>query len=289
MNSLEKLEAHSIYVIREAYKEIENLGVLWSMGKDSSVLLHLIQKAFFGHTPIQLIHIDTSYKLPGMIEYRNKIAREQNLQLIVATNQDSIDKKQTYPRGNLSRTDCCKALKSDMLHKLITNTGCRYIYNNTKDILEVDESGRVFDGLLLGIRSDEDGSRAKERVFSIRGNDNTWDIFIQPPEIWNHYNTKITGNSHLRVHPLLDWTEKDIWAYIYKEDIQVLDLYFDKGTGTRYRSLGCQPCTKPIQSTAKDVQAVIEELNIISSDERDGREQDAESGNLEKLRTRGYM
>jgi sulfate adenylyltransferase subunit 2 len=151
----------------------------------------------------------------------------------------------------------------------------------------------MFTGIIVGVRSDEEGSRSKERYFSPRTNANEWDIGDQPPEFWNQYNTDFEPNTHIRIHPLLDWTETHIWQYIEREQIPIVGLYFDRGDGKRFRSLGCYPCTDPVESTATNVREIIEELEsgkFSNIAERSGRAQDKDGGGgLEKLRRDGYM
>ena len=293
MNHLEKLENKSIYILREAYSEFKNLCMLWSIGKDSTVLLWLVRKAFFGHVPVPLIHVDTSFKIPAMIAYRDKLAREWRLDMICGRNMEAIKNKETFPDGNATRLQCCKALKTEALKNTINGTWPRYRLNHETGQYEIDKNREPFTGVILGIRADEEGSRSKERYFSPRDQANNWDIGDQPPEFWNQFKTDFAPGTHVRIHPLLDWTELDIWEYIKKENIPVVSLYFNQGDGTRYRSLGCAPCTNPVKSTAKNVDEVIEELKtgkFAKIAERAGRAQDKEDGGgLEELRKQGYM
>lgn len=274
MNSqLRQLENKSIFLLREAYANFKNLGVLWSIGKDSTVLLWLIRKAFAGHVPIPLIHIDTSFKIPEMIRYRDQLAKDWGLKLIVSSNTEALEKKETFPDGKLSRMQCCQSLKTQALTNVIQR--------------------EKIDGIIAGIRSDEEGSRSKERYFSPRTLDNDWNIIEQPPEFWNQFNTDFKPGTHVRIHPLLDWTETNIWEYILQEKIPTVSLYYDQGNGSRYRSLGCYPCTQPVSSTAKNPAEIIAELKTGKFSrvaERSGRSQDSEDGGgLESLRTKGYM
>ena len=266
MDHLDTLEAESIFILRESYKKLGKLGMLWSIGKDSTVLFWLAKKAFFGHCPFPFIHVDTKYKIPAMIEYRDKIAKEYNLDLIVHTNQEAIDAGMGPSRGRLN---CCKALKTDGLQQVVT----KY----------------EFDGLILGIRSDEEGSRSKERVFSERNKDSEWDYTNQAPELWDQFKTDFPKGNHIRVHPILHWNETDIWAYIKRENIPIIDLYFAKD-GKRYRSLGCAECTGKIDSNATTIDEIIEELKNTKTGERAGRAQDQEDAYaMQKLRKDGYM
>ncbi|MBI3544198.1 MAG: sulfate adenylyltransferase subunit 2 [Deltaproteobacteria bacterium] len=273
MTHLDELESRSIHILREAYSSFRNLGMLWSIGKDSTVLLWLTRKAFFGHVPIPLIHIDTNYKIPEMIEYRDRLAREWALNLIVGQNKKALAEKTTFPDGTIDRLACCKLLKTQALKDTLT--------------------AQHFTGIIAGIRADEEGSRSKERYFSPRNRESDWDIGDQPPEFWNQYKTDFAPGTHLRIHPLLDWTELNIWEYIGREKIPTVSLYYDQGTGKRYRSLGCYPCTFPVESTAKNVDEIIAELRtgkFANVAERSGRAQDKDDGGtLETLRRDGYM
>lgn len=293
MNRLDVLENKSIYILREAYSEFKNLCMLWSIGKDSTVLLWLARKAFFDNVPFPLVHIDTSYKIPEMIRYRDEIARNLKLDMIYGKNKEAIENKETYPDGNLSRIECCKRLKTKALEETLNSNKNRYRMNHNTGEYELDTSEEKFTGVIVGIRADEEGTRSKERYFSIRGDKNTWQIDSQPPELWNQFNTDFKEGAHVRIHPLLDWTELDIWEYIQRENIPVVSLYFNQGNNTRYRSLGCMPCTKPIESESKNVEEIIEELKhgkLARIEERAGREQDKEDGGgLEELRKGGYM
>ncbi len=266
MDHLSKLESQSIYILREAFNKIENIAMLWSVGKDSNVILHLAKKAFFGHVPFPVIHVDTSYKIPEMIEFRDKMAKEWNLDLIVHQNTEALKQGMNPKKG---RIECCKALKTFPLQDIIAKKG--------------------FNGIIAGIRGDEEGTRAKERFFSPRGVENNWDNANQPPEFWEQYNTDFPKGTHLRIHPILSWREIDIWHYIKRENIPVVDLYFAKN-GKRYRSLGCAPCTGSINSNASTLDEIIKELEETKISERSGRAQDKEAEDaFEQLRKDGYM
>jgi sulfate adenylyltransferase subunit 2 len=292
-NHLRDLESKGIYILREAYKEFDNLCMLWSIGKDSTVLLHLARKAFFGHVPFPLVHIDTSYKIPEMITYRDKLALKWNLTMIYGQNKAAIADKQTYPYGNISRIACCKALKSEALKHTLSGDLTRFRLDHKSGTYKEDPDNQSYTGVIVGVRADEEGSRSKERYFSPRDKTNDWNIDDQPPELWNQYKTDFAPGTHIRIHPLLDWTELNIWEYIEQENIPIIPLYFDNGKGKRYRSLGCAPCTSPVDSTAKNVSEIIEELKsgkFANISERSGREQDKEGGGtLEELRRDGYM
>jgi sulfate adenylyltransferase subunit 2 len=293
MNQLDALETQSVYILREAYRSFKDLVMLWSIGKDSTVLLWLARKAFFGHVPIPLMHIDTNYKIPQMIEYRDRFALEWKLNLIVGQNKEALANKETFPDGNISRLDCCKKLKSEALKHTLSGEWPRWVMNHQTGQYVKDEKAQPFTGVIVGARADEEGSRSKERYFSPRDRHSEWDIAEQPPELWNQFNTDFAPGTHIRIHPLLDWTELNIWEYIKRENIPIIDLYFDKGAGRRYRSLGCAPCTGPVESTAKNVSEIIDELKsgkFSNIAERSGRQQDAEDGGgLETLRRDGYM
>jgi sulfate adenylyltransferase subunit 2 len=267
MNHLDELENRSIYVIREAYKKFRNMGLLWSIGKDSTTLLWLCRKAFFGRIPFPVIHIDTTFKFPEMYEFREKYAKEWSLRLLVGKNEEAIEKGIGYDTHDAFT--CCNELKTNALKKTIAKHG--------------------FEALLVGIRRDEHGIRAKERYFSPRNQEFVWDYKDQPPELWDQFKTQAKTEEHLRVHPLLHWTELDIWEYIKRENIPTNELYFAKG-GKRYRSLGCMPITKPFKSDADTIDKVIEELKTTEDSERSGRSQDKEKAYMmQKLRSLGYM
>ena len=293
MNHLDKLENKSIHILREAYSEFKNLGMLWSIGKDSTVLLWLARKAFFGHVPIPLVHVDTHYKIPEMIQYRDRLALKWKLDMIYGENKEALDKNETFPDGNVTRLECCKRLKTEALTNTLNGSWPRYRMNHDIGKYEIDKNTEPFTGIIVGVRADEEGSRSKERYFSPRDKNNDWDVAEQPPEFWNQYKTDFAPGTHVRIHPLLDWTELDIWEYIKRENIEMVSLYFDQGEGKRYRSLGCYPCTTPVESTAKNVDEIIEELKtgkFANIAERSGRAQDKEDGGgLEELRKNGYM
>ena len=293
MDHLEKLENISIHILREAYANFERLGMLWSIGKDSTVLLWLARKAFFGHVPFPLVHIDTGCKIPEMIEYRDRLTREWGLNMIYGMNEEAIKEGKTFKDNTVDRIACCRLLKTEALKNTLNGTGPRYRFDHKEDCYKPDTTGETFTGIIAGIRSDEEGSRSKERYFSPRDKENIWEIGAQPPEFWNQFNTDFPPNAHVRIHPLLDWTELNVWEYIKKENIPTVSLYYDKGEGKRYRSLGCDPCTFPVDSTAKNVDDIIKELKtgkFSDIPERSGRAQDEEDGGgLETLRRDGYM
>ena len=270
MDYLSKLENQSIYILREAFNKFDHLAMLWSIGKDSTVLLWLARKAFLGHVPFPLVHVDTTYKIPSMIEYRDRLVKEWGLQLVVGKNEAVLASGVTFPNQRATRVECCGALKKDGL----------------KAVLDKHH----YTGVIVGVRRDEEPTRAKERYFSPRDKNMEWNVEDQPPELWDQFKTDFQKGTHIRIHPLLHWTELNIWEYIERENIPVIPLYFDNGKGERYRSLGCAPCTFPIKSNARTVPEIIEELRHTKTSERSGRAQDKESEDaFEKLRRDGYM
>lgn len=293
MKHLNQLENISIHILREAYANFKNLGMLWSIGKDSTVLLWLARKAFFGHVPFPLIHIDTSYKIPEMIAYRDRLTVEWRLNMIVGMNHDAIAGGETFVGGRVDRITCCRTLKTDALKSTVSGRGPRSRFNHDTGRYEPDHNLEPYTGIIVGARSDEEGSRSKERYFSRREHDSNWEIEDQPPEFWNQFKTDFAPGTHVRVHPLLDWTELNIWEYIKRENIPTVSLYYDQGDGKRYRSLGCYPCTFPIESRSCNVDDIIEELKsgaLRNVAERSGRAQDKDDGGgLETLRREGYM
>ncbi len=293
LDKLDALEAQSVYILREAYREFKSLVMLWSIGKDSTVLLWLARKAFFGHVPFPLVHIDTAYKIPEMIKYRDELALKFKLNMIVGQNVEALKSKKTFPDGAIDRIACCKALKTDALKNTLAGTWPRKRLNHTTGRYEIDTNTEPYTGVIVGARADEEGSRSKERYFSPRDRNSDWDVGDQPPELWNQFKTDFAPGTHVRIHPLLDWTELNIWEYIERENVPITHLYFDQGNGKRYRSLGCYPCTFPVDSTAKNIAEVVKELRegkFKNIAERSGRAQDKEDGGgLETLRREGYM
>jgi sulfate adenylyltransferase subunit 2 len=237
---------------------------LWSFGKDSNVLLWLVRKAFLGYIPFPLVNIDTGNKFPEVYAFRDRYVREWNLRLIVGGCPPLEEIDPTLPPSTR------RAARKTAGLKLILKQ-------------------HAFRALITGIRRDEEGTRAKERVFSPRSDDGNWDFLDQPPEFWGLYNTVFPEGAHMRVHPLLHWTELDIWRYIRREAIPVVDLYFAKG-GERYRSLGDKDITFPISSTADSLDAIIAELERSRTPERAGRAADHEAEHgFERLRVTGYI
>ena len=292
MDHLDELENQSIYIIREAYKNFRSLVMLWSIGKDSTVMLWLARKAFLGHVPFHLVHIDTHFKIPEMIRYRDELASKFGLNIIYGENAQALKDKKTFPDGNVDRITCCRLLKTEALKKTLSGEWPRYRFNHKTKKYEIDKDKEPYTGVIVGGRADEEGSRSKERYFSPRDKHSDWDVSDQPPELWNQFKTDFALGTHIRIHPLLDWTELDVWKYIEREKIPVTKLYFSRN-GKRYRSLGCWPCTKPVDSDARTVKDIIKELEsgkFSNIAERSGRDQDKEdNGGLETLRKEGYM
>ena len=264
MEHLKQLEADSIQIIREAYYHAKPLAMLWSMGKDSNVMLWLAKKAFFNELPFTVILLDTGEELEEVYEFRDKYVKEWNLNYINATCPP------------IEKTDQSLPEKARMASR--KTLGLKQVINENN-----------FKGILLGIRRDEQAIRGKERIFSVRNKDGIWSHKEQAPEFWGQYQTDLKPGEHLRIHPLLAWSELDIWQYIKQENIPIVPLYFARD-GMRYRSLGEKNITKPIKSTASDIDEIIEELKITITPERAGRTMDNESEDaFEKLRTDGYM
>ena len=269
-STLSRLENRSIYILREAFHNFDKLAMLWSVGKDSNVILWLVRKAFFGNVPFPLVHLDTSYEIPELIAFRDRLVADWKLNLVVARNEEALAAGTTFPNGMLTRVQCCSLLKKDALKQTLERHGFRAV--------------------IVGVRRDEEPTRAKERIFSPRTAAMEWNVEDQPPELWDQFNTDFPADAHLRVHPLLDWTEVNIWEYIEREGIPVPELYFEQGTGERYRSLGCWPCTGKFTSKARSVQEIIAELKATRIAERAGRAHDHESEDaFEKLRRDGFM
>lgn len=264
MNRLDQLEAQSIYILREAFNRIDKIAMLWSLGKDSNVMVWLTRKAFFGHIPYPLMHLDTGLEFPETYAFRDRYVKEWGVKLIgdPCPPLDTID--DTLPPAS------------------------RVAARKTAGLKQAIEKYQ-FDGIFAGIRRDEQSMRAKERVFSPRNAEGTWDFRDQPPEFWDQYKTDYPAGTHIRIHPLLQWTELDIWRYIQREEIPLVPLYFAKN-GERFRSLGEIGITFPIKSNAATIEDIIAELEVTRTEERAGRAMDHESEDaFERLRADGYM
>ena len=296
LNHLQALEAESLYILREAVAEFARPVMLYSIGKDSSVMLRLAQKAFYpGKIPFPLLHVDTSYKFPEMISFRDSYAREIGAELIVHRNEQALAAGASP--WTLGTQNCCGALK-------------------TRSLLDALAAGG-FDAAFGGARRDEEKSRAKERVYSFRDTHGQWDPKNQRPELWSLYNSRLRKGESIRVFPLSNWTELDIWLYLYAEQIPIVPLYFAEerlvvnrgGTLTlvdettrllpherrekvkvRMRSLGCAPCTGAIRSEADTLPKIIEELIGFRRSERENRAIDHdEEGSMELKKREGYF
>jgi len=296
LNHLQALEAESVAILREAVAEFAKPVMLYSIGKDSSVMLRLAQKAFYpGKFPFPLLHIDTSYKFPEMIRFRDAYTKEIGAELIVHRNEKAIaDGANPYTLGT---QNCCGLLK-------------------TRSLLNALEEGG-YDAAFGGARRDEEKSRAKERVYSFRDSAGQWDPKNQRPELWSLYNSRLSKGESIRVFPLSNWTELDIWLYLYAEKIPIVPMYFAKerpvtirgGAITlvdetttlrpgekveqmkvRMRSLGCAPCTGAIRSEADTLPGIIEELITFRRSERENRAIDHdEEGSMETKKREGYF
>ena len=274
--SLSDLESKTIYLLREVKSKFQNPLIMWSMGKDSTTLMWIIRKAFMGEIPWRVLHIDTGEKFPEMYNFRHKYAKEWNMRLTVGKSESVITPRQ-------GRYNCCMIRKIGVLKKVIAE-------------------GK-HDAVLVSIRRDEHGIRNKERYISPRDKDFKWNVSkkkeggdsglesLQNVEFagWDLFESVFKDANHVRVHPLLQWTELDIWKYIKQKNIPVNSLYFSK-SGRRFRSLGCIPCTIPVNSKATNLDQIIDELKKSKDGERSGRAQDKEDAHsMEKLRALGYM
>lgn len=261
---LSALESRSIYILREAYSRIDNMAMLWSIGKDSTAMLWLVRKAFFGRVPFPLVLLDTGMEMDEVYAFRDQLVKDWDLPIINHMCPPEEEMDQTLPpatRAAMRKTEGLKSLLQE--HK--------------------------FKGVVCGIRRDEQGLRAKERVFSPRSLDGSWDFKDQPAEFWDQYKTEVPDDCHVRIHPILQWTELDIWRYTRQENIPLCDLYYARD-GMRYRSLGEKNITKPVPSHASNIDEIIEELETTNTSERAGRAMDKETeDSFEKLRTQGYM
>jgi len=261
---LDELESDSMYILREAYRCVAPLCMLWSMGKDSTALLWLVRKAFFGIVPFPVVLLDTGMELPEVYAFRDRIAREWNLDV---RNELCPPESETDP--DLAPASRAAARKTEGLKRLLQR--------------------EQYAGVIVGIRRDEQATRAKERIFSPRSPSGDWDVRGQPAEFWGRYATDVPRGNHVRIHPLLAWTEVDIWRYTQRENIPFVDLYLSRN-GERYRSLGEKNITRPIQSNAASIDDIIAELETTKMPERAGRTMDHDSeDSFERLRSAGYM
>jgi sulfate adenylyltransferase subunit 2 len=264
---LDDLENQSIFIFREAYHAFKNVCMPWSMGKDSNVLVWLARKAFLGRVPFPVLHIDTTYEFPEMLEFREWAMKHHNLNLIVKTNTEARARGVGYETHD--PVTVTHELKTVALQQVLAEY--------------------KWDALITGIRRDEDPTRAKERYFSPRNAQFEWDYKDQPPEFWGQFVTGASKGEHVRVQPLLDWTEVDIWRYIQRENIPIPQMYFTRD-GKRFRSLGCSPITQPIESNASTIEEIIAELEATKTTERAGRAQDHYERNaMQKLRAKGFL
>lgn len=264
MDRLGELEAHSIYVLREAYNRLSPLAMLWSIGKDSNVLLWLARKAFFGRIPFPVALLDTGKEFPEVYALRDRLITEWKLDYLDAPCPGVEETDPTLPPN--ARAAARKTLG---LRRLIMSRGLR--------------------GMIVGIRRDEQAIRGKERIFSPRDAAGDWDRHAQPAEFWDHFGAEPPAGGHVRVHPLLEWTELDVWRYVERENVPVCELYFARN-GKRFRSLGESDITVPVTSNASTSAEIIAELATTRQPERAGRTMDNESEDaFERLRASGYM
>ena len=297
LSHLDNLEAESIYIMREVAAVFRKPVMLYSIGKDSSVMLHLALKAFYpAKPPFPFLHVDTTWKFREMIKFRDNLATELGLDLIVHTNQEGVEQGiGPFTHGSALHTD---VMKTQALKQALDNHG--------------------FDAAFGGARRDEEQSRAKERIFSFRSANHRWDPKNQRPELWNLYNARVRKGESIRVFPLSNWTELDIWQYIRREEIPIVPLYFaanrpvverDGGLimvddermellpdekpvmkSVRFRTLGCYPLTAAVESTADDIESIIEEMMIARTSERQGRVIDHDqAGSMERKKQEGYF
>ena len=296
LTHLKQLEAESIHIIREVAAEFQNPVMLYSIGKDSAVMLHLARKAFYpGRLPFPVLHVDTGWKFQAMYEFREKMVKEMDLDLLVHMNPEGVAQGvNPFTHGSAVHTD---VMKTQGLKQALDKYG--------------------FDAAFGGARRDEEKSRAKERVYSFRDKHHRWDPKNQRPELWNIYNGKVHKGESIRVFPLSNWTELDIWQYIYLESIPIVPLYFaaerpvveyngslimvdddrmplDGKTPemkmVRFRTLGCYPLTGAVESTAASLPEIIQEMLLTRTSERSGRAIDHDqAGSMEKKKREGYF
>jgi len=294
---IKKLEAESIYILREAVSEAKNPVMLYSIGKDSAVMLHIAKKAFFpGKLPFPLLHVDTRWKFKEMYEFRDKVAEQGNFELKVFTNPRGVEE-------NINPLDHGSEVHTDIMKT---------------QALKMALNENNFDVAFGGARRDEEKSRAKERIFSFRSEKHTWDPKNQRPELWNNFNTRKSAKESIRVFPLSNWTELDIWQYIYEEKIDIVPLYFaskrkvikrdgmlldvnddrlelEAGESilektVRFRTLGCYPLTGAVESNASTLEEIVLELLKSTSSERQGRAIDKdENASMEQKKKEGYF
>ncbi len=297
MTHLKALEAESIHIIREVAAEFDNPVMLYSIGKDSTVMLHLARKAFApGKPPFPLMHVNTTWKFKEMIEFRDRMAKEAGMELISHTNPEGLAENiNPFDHGSSKYTD---VMKTQALKQALNMHG--------------------FDAAFGGARRDEEKSRAKERVYSFRDKNHRWDPKVQRPELWNLYNGRINKGESIRVFPLSNWTELDIWQYLYLEQIEIVPLYLSAPRpvverdgmlimvdderlplregevpmikNVRFRTLGCYPLTGAVESDAATLPEIIQEMLVTRTSERSGRAIDHdESGSMEKKKREGYF
>lgn len=297
LSHLRQLEAESIHIIREVVAEFENPVMLYSIGKDSAVMLHLARKAFYpAKPPFPLMHVDTTWKFREMIEFRDRTAHEYGFDLLIHTNEEGVQQGVTpFTHGSALYTDVMKT------------EGLKQALDKYK-----------FDAAFGGARRDEEKSRAKERIFSFRSANHRWDPKCQRPELWNIYNARVHPGESIRAFPLSNWTELDIWQYIYLEQIPIVPLYYAKERpvverdgmlilvdddrfqlhpgeqvqmkSVRFRTLGCYPLTGAVESTADTLPEIIQEMLLTRTSERQGRLIDHDqSGSMERKKQEGYF
>ncbi|MBE0501332.1 MAG: sulfate adenylyltransferase subunit CysD [Desulfuromonadales bacterium] len=297
LTHLQQLEAESIHIIREVAAEFDNPVMLYSIGKDSAVMLHLARKAFYpAPPPFPLMHVDTGWKFREMIEFRDKMAHDCGFDLLIHTNQEGVDQKiSPFTHGSGLYTDIMKT------------EGLKQALNKYK-----------FDAAFGGARRDEEKSRAKERIFSFRNAEHRWDPKCQRPELWNIYNARVRPGESIRAFPISNWTELDVWQYIHLEQIPIVPLYRAdvrpvverdgmlimvdddrlelmpgekiEMKSVRFRTLGCYPLTGAVESTATTLPEIIQEMLLTRTSERQGRMIDHDqSGSMEKKKQEGYF
>ena len=297
LTHLKQLEAESMHIMKEVVAEFQNPAMLYSVGKDSSVMLHILQKAFYpAPPPLPLVHVDTTWKFKEMIEFRDRRAKEVGMELLVYIN----------PKG--AEMDISPFTHGSALHTDVMKT------EGLKNMLNIQK----FDAVFGGARRDEEKSRAKERIYSFRDKNHRWDPKNQRPELWNIYNSRVHKDESIRVFPISNWTELDVWQYIYLEGIPIVPLYFAaprpvvetdgvkimvddermpigendviKEEMVRFRTLGCYPLTGAVNSTATTLPEIIQEMLLTKTSERQGRVIDNDSaGSMEKKKIEGYF